>query len=87
MPPFLSQLWRQISGIWGGLQPGQRLTTVLVLLGFAFGLGGVLWFAGRPDFVTLGSGYASDELQSISSLLGDAGVSFKVLGSGEEASE
>lgn len=53
MPTFLADLLTQAKSIWMRLDAGQRMTIVSVILATVVGLGGIVWYAGKPDYVVL----------------------------------
>jgi len=81
MPPFLSEILSQVKAIWARLDAGQRLTVSVVLLATVAGLGGIIWFAGRPDYQAVYSSLEPRELMQASQALDRGGVSYKLAGS------
>lgn len=78
MRNFLDDLFKQMKGIWARLDAGQKLVVSAVLLATVAGLGGIVWFAGRPSYETVftalpGSG---SELAEAKQALASAGVAY-----------
>ncbi|MCA8942595.1 MAG: hypothetical protein KDB80_08580, partial [Planctomycetes bacterium] len=80
MPTFLSELVSQLRGIWSRLDGGQRMTIVAVALAAVVGLGGIVWFAGQPDYVTVHTAVDSAEFTEASQAVTSAGVGVKTDG-------
>lgn len=85
MRSFLNDFLAQLKGIWGRLDGGQRFVVVSVLLATVAGIGGMVWFAGRPSYETVFTATGAEELAAAKRALEDAsipyvpdGMSFKV---------
>lgn len=81
MPGFLAEFISQLSGIWGRLDGGQRLTIGSVVLAAVVGLGAIIWVAGQPDYVTAFHAEDAQSLDDAVRALSSSGIGYKEDGS------
>ena len=74
MRQFLTELQKNLSGIWSRLDGGQRLIVASVMLAAVVGLSAILWFAGQPSYVTVLEPASSEEMRTAKRVLSQAGV-------------
>lgn len=83
MRTFFTDLWKQLVAIWQKLDGGQRLVVVAVLVGALVGLGGIVWYAGRPSYEEVFSTSDPTEMEEARRALSQAGVPFQPDSSGQ----
>src|SRR5262245_1531503 len=76
MPQFLTDLQKNLKGIWSRLDGGQRLIVVAVTSVAVIGLCAILWFAGQPTYVVALSAKSGADLREAKRLLSQANVPF-----------
>ncbi len=74
MRQFLTELQKNLSGIWSRLDGGQRLIVASVMLAAVVGLSAILWFAGQPSYVTVLEPATSEDMRNAKRVLSQAGV-------------
>lgn len=74
MRQFLSELQKNLAGIWARLDGGQRLIVMSVMAAAMVGLGAILWFAGQPSYVSVFEPSTSEEMRDAKRVLSQAGV-------------
>ncbi len=80
MPVFLSEVLGQMKAIWARLDGGQRMTIVAVVFAALVGLGGIVWYAGQPDYIHGITVEDPAERMRAQASLEKSGVLFKVSG-------
>jgi flagellar M-ring protein FliF len=78
----LSQITDEFGNIWKGTSFGQRLTFIVVILGFIAGLLAVTHWVRTPDYGLLYSDLGQREAAEVVSYLKDNDISFKVKDNG-----
>ncbi|MGR3292814.1 MAG: flagellar basal-body MS-ring/collar protein FliF [Candidatus Scalindua sp.] len=78
----MSQITDEFSNIWKGTSFGQRLTFIVVILGFIAGLLAVTYWVRTPDYGLLYSDLSQKEAAEIVSYLKDNNVSYKIKDNG-----
>lgn len=76
MRQFLSELQKNLMGIWARLDGGQRLVVLTVLAAATVGLGAILWFAGQPSYVNVFEAKTADELREAKQALNQSVIPF-----------
>ncbi|MCA8976655.1 MAG: hypothetical protein KDC98_18180, partial [Planctomycetes bacterium] len=66
----------QLKAIWSRLDGGQRLVVTSVLLATVAGLGGIVWFAGRPSYQVVYTTDSGTDLAKARQALEQANVSY-----------
>lgn len=82
MRDFLIELQRNLRGIWSRLDGGQRLVVASVLFAALVALGGMLWYAIQPTYVTVFEAKTGDELREARQLLSQSNIDFRPDASG-----
>jgi flagellar M-ring protein FliF len=72
-----SGLWGMAKVRWAQLAPGQRGWAVLTVLVFAALLGGLVWYAMRPDWRTLYVNLDPDDARQMGQILAQAQIPFE----------
>ncbi|MHC5062359.1 MAG: flagellar M-ring protein FliF C-terminal domain-containing protein [Planctomycetota bacterium] len=80
MPVFLSEVLGQMKAIWARLDGGQRMTIVAVVFAALVGMGGIVWYAGQPDYIHGITIEDPSERVRAQASLEKSGVLFKVSG-------
>lgn len=78
MRTFFNDFLVQLKGIWSRLDGGQRLVVVAVLAATVVGLGGIVWFAGRPSYEVVFTATSQEDLATMQQALGNAGISYQM---------
>ncbi len=78
----MSQIVEQFGNIWNGTSFGQRLTFVIVILGFIAGLLAVTLWVRTPDFGLLYSDLSQKEASEVVTYLRDNNIVYKVKDNG-----
>ncbi len=78
----MSQITEQFSSIWKGTSFGQRLTFLVVILGFIAGLLAVTYWVRTPDYGLLYSDLGQKEAAEVVSYLQDNNIGYKVKDNG-----
>lgn len=78
----MSQITDEFSNIWNGTSFGQRLTFIVVILGFIAGLLAVTFWVRTPDFGLLYSDLDQKEAAEVVSYLKDNDISYKIKDNG-----
>ena len=78
----MSQITDEFGNIWKGTSFGQRLTFIVVILGFIAGLLAVTHWVRTPDYGLLYSDLGQKEAAEVVSYLKDNDISFKVKDNG-----
>jgi len=78
----LSQVTEQFSNIWKGTSFGQRLTFIIVILGFIAGLLAVTYWVRTPDYGLLYSDLSQKEAAEVVAYLRDNNIDYKVKDNG-----
>ena len=81
MGAFLAELSVQMKAIWARLDPGERLTVASVLLATLVGLGAIIWYASRPDYVPVFTAESGESLQEAEDALKQEGIAYVPEGS------
>jgi len=82
MRSFLNDVLLQLKGIWSRLDGGQRLIVSAVLAATVVGLGGIVWYAGRPSYEAVFTANTQDESSQMQQALGQAGVGYTMTDDG-----
>jgi flagellar M-ring protein FliF len=82
MRNLFTDLFAQLRGIWARLDGGQRLVVSAVLLATIVGLGGLVWFAGRPSYETVYTARSSEDTARVEQALQQAGIAWQTDASG-----
>ena len=82
MRNFFSELLVQMKAIWSRLDGGQRLIVVAVLCATMVGLGGIVWYAGRPTYEVVYTATSKDDIATAKRVLEQASISCQVDDSG-----
>lgn len=77
MRTLLNDMFAQLRGIWTRLDGGQRLVVSAVLLATVAGLGGLVWFAGRPSYETVYTARSAEEMARVEQALQQAGIAWQ----------
>lgn len=80
MRNFLGDFSAQLKGIWSRLDGGQRLVVVSVLLATLAGIGGMVWFAGRPSYETVYTATSGEDAKAAQRALQDANIPYVASG-------
>jgi flagellar M-ring protein FliF len=78
----LSQITNEFSNVWKGTSFGQRLTFIVVVLGFIAGLLAVTYWVRTPDYGLLYSDLGQKEAAEVVSYLRDNNIDYKVKDNG-----
>ena len=78
----MSQITDEFSNIWNGTSFGQRLTFIVVILGFIAALLGVTFWVRTPDYGLLYSDLGQKEAAEVVSYLRDNEIKYKVKDNG-----
>ena len=78
----MSQITDEFSNIWKGTSFGQRLTFIVVILGFIAGLLAVTYWVRTPDYGLLYSDLGQKEAAEVVSYLRDNNIDYKVKDNG-----
>ena len=78
----MSQIAGEFGNIWKGTSFGQRLTFVIVIMGFIAGLLAVTFWVGTPDFGLLYSDLGQKEAGEVVAYLRDNNIPYKVKDNG-----
>ena len=78
----MSQITDEFSNIWNGTSFGQRLTFIVVILGFIAGLLAVTYWVRTPDYGLLYSDLGQKEAAEVVSYLQDNNIGYKVKDNG-----
>lgn len=76
MRNFLGDFSAQLKGIWSRLDGGQRLVVVSVLLATLAGIGGMVWFAGRPSYETVYTASNAEDAKAAQRALQDVNIPY-----------
>ncbi|MBZ0152506.1 MAG: hypothetical protein K8J09_13350 [Planctomycetes bacterium] len=76
MRNVLTDILGQVRGIWSRLDGGQRLVVSAVLFATLAGLGGVVWFAGRPSYETVFVPKNGDDIGRVQQALQSEGITW-----------
>jgi flagellar M-ring protein FliF len=82
MRTFLNDFLIQLKGIWARLDGGQRLVVVAVLGATVVGLGGIVWYAGRPSYEAVFKASNAEEITQMQGALQQAGVAYVIADDG-----
>ncbi|MGE3311700.1 MAG: flagellar basal-body MS-ring/collar protein FliF [Limisphaerales bacterium] len=82
MNPGLSQLGRQLAGIWKQLGLNQRISIVVTGVAVLAALLAIGFWSSRPDYVLLYGGLDEAETSKVLSALGESKVNYEVRGDG-----
>jgi len=82
MRNFLNDLLVQLKGIWGRLDGGQRLIVAAVLLATMVGLGGIVWYAGRPTYEVVFTATTREDIATCKRTLETASIPYQLDDSG-----
>lgn len=82
MRSFLNDVLLQLKGIWSRLDGGQRLIVSAVLAATVVGLGGIVWYAGRPSYEAVFTANTQEESSQMQQALGQAGVGYTMTDDG-----
>ncbi|MBM4062472.1 MAG: hypothetical protein FJ265_15455 [Planctomycetes bacterium] len=82
MRNFLNEVLVQLRGIWSRLDGGQRLVVAAVLAATVVGLGGIVWYAGRPSYEAVFKASTQDDIDKMQRALQQAGVAYVVADDG-----
>jgi flagellar biosynthesis/type III secretory pathway M-ring protein FliF/YscJ len=80
MPQFLQDLISQLKNIWIQLTGAQRLVVGVVLMAVIVGMGSLIYFGTRPDYVPFRNDLLGEERAKAIRLLEDAGVQIRLQG-------
>src|SRR5262249_68085 len=78
----LSQLGRQLAGIWKHLGVNQRISIVLASIVMIAGLGGIAFWSSRADYALLYGKLDETEASKVIAALDEAKVPYRVHGPG-----
>lgn len=78
MRTFLNDFLIQLKAIWARLDGGQRLVVVAVLGATVVGLGGIVWYAGRPSYEAVFKASNAEEIKQMQSALQQATISYVI---------
>ncbi|MGR3176387.1 MAG: flagellar basal-body MS-ring/collar protein FliF [Candidatus Scalindua sp.] len=78
----MSQITAQFGNIWKGTSFGQRLTFIIVILGFTAGLLAVIFWARTPEYGLLYSDLSQKEAAEVVTYLRDNNIVYKIKDNG-----
>ena len=81
MGAFLAELSAQMKAIWARLDAGERLTVASVLLATLVGLVAMIWFASRPDYVSVFTAESGESMQEAEDALMGENIAYVPEGS------
>ena len=76
MPPFLSEVLGQIKKIWAQLNGAQKFNVAVVLAATLVGMGAMIYFGSRPDYVSF-TAFPEGDVKAVLKALDKSSIEFR----------